>query len=65
LHRIREREQHNQVKGIELRQLAFSEDSQEPDEEYVNDNRPRDLFDDRQTKRKHVVAEGHNGKCMP
>src|SRR5258708_7861698 len=61
LHRVGKRQQHHQVEGIQLRQLAFSKDAQEQDEEHINDNGADKLFKDGDIERKHFITESHTG----
>ena len=55
LHRVRQREQHDEVERVELRQLAFAEDAQQHDEEDIDDDRPQDLLQQREVRNEHVV----------
>jgi hypothetical protein len=55
LHRIREREEHNQIEGVELGELALAEDAEENDERQVDDDRAQNLFKQRELHVEHVV----------
>ena len=48
LHGVGQREQHDQVERVELRQFAFAREAQADDEENVNHDRPQHLLRDRQ-----------------
>ena len=55
LHRVRQRQQDDQIERIELRQLPLAGEPQPDDQEGVDQDRPQDLLGDRQRQREHVV----------
>ena len=57
LHRVREREQHDQVEGIELRQLALAGEPEAEHQETVDDDGPQHLLGDRYPEVEHVVPQ--------
>src|SRR5579859_1034276 len=61
LHRVRERQQHHEVEGIELRQLALAKHAQEDYQNEIDNNWPKQLLKDGKGQMKHVAEEivGH------
>src|SRR5260221_5520820 len=57
LHRVGEREQHDEIERIELGQLALAEDPQEQDQEDVDEDRADDLLGEGNGEREHVLQE--------
>ena len=57
LHRVRNRQQHDEIERIELRQLALPGEPQHHDEKRVDDDGPKHFFRDRQRQKKHVVEQ--------
>src|SRR5260370_37849637 len=54
LHRIRERQQDDQVKWIELDELALSGEPETDHQEGINDDRPKDLFRQGKSDDEHI-----------
>src|SRR5439155_1581799 len=57
LHRVREGEQHDQVEGIELRQLPLAREAEADHQEGVDDDGPQYLLGDRRPEVKHVAPQ--------
>ncbi len=57
LHRVREREQDDKIEGIELRQLALAEHTQQHDERDVDDDGAQDFLRDGQARPRRKVRE--------
>jgi len=55
LHRVRQREQHDQVERVQLRQFAFAGQPQADDQKDIDQNRPDDFFQNRQIDDKNVI----------
>lgn len=57
LDRVRQRQQHDEVERIELRELPLAGQPQADDEEEVHGNGAKDLLGDRQAEREHVMQQ--------
>src|SRR5207247_3251123 len=57
LHGVREREQHDQVEGIELRQLPLAGEPEADHQEGVDDDGPQHLLRDRHAEVEHVAPQ--------
>ncbi len=65
LHRVRQRQQHDQVERIELCQLALAEYAQQHDEKDINEDRPDDFLEDREVQVEHIVQELVQHRDLP
>jgi len=54
LHRVRKRQQYDQVKWIELDEFALPGEPQADDQEGINDDRPKDLFRQGNSDDEHI-----------
>jgi hypothetical protein len=61
LHRVREREQHDQIERIQLRELALAEQSEQQDQRQVYNYGAQELFNNRNRQMKHAVEDGRKG----
>ena len=61
LHGVREREQHHQVEGVELGQFALAEEAQQQHQNQVDDDRAKQLLQNRKRQLKHVVEDKRMG----
>src|ERR1017187_9512262 len=57
LHRVRKRQQHHQVKRVQLRQLALAKDTQQHHQNQVDNYRASQLLQNRKRHLKHVVED--------
>jgi len=64
LHRVRQRQQHDQIERIELRQFALAENAQQQHQENVDDDRPDDFLDQRNRKGEEVCGDFVHGTMM-
>src|SRR5437762_4833674 len=58
LHRIGQRQQHDKIERIELRQLTLACKAKRDDQEEVDQNRPDDFFKDRDVRVKQIAPQG-------
>ena len=56
-HGVRNREQHDQVERVELRQFPLAGEPEADDEEHVNQHRPKDLLGDRDAQEEEIMKE--------
>ena len=57
LHGVRQRQQHDEVERIQLRQLPLPEDAEQQDQKNIDDQRSQDFFGDRNGQQKHVTDD--------
>jgi hypothetical protein len=63
LDRVRQCQQHDQVERVQLCELTLAGETKTRDQKQVDDNRPSDLFGNRQAEKEHVVEHlgSHGG----
>ncbi len=57
LHGVRQRQEHDQIEGVQLRQLALARQTQPDDKEEIDDDRPKHLLRNRHHEVEHVANE--------
>ena len=64
LHRVRQREQDDQIKRIELRQLALSRQAQSDHQKKIDDDRAQDFLGHGKRENEHVGPEFGVHRCL-